>query len=51
MVNLKLGQDGANKRERKQTAAHTVVKSYLIVSCYGSLIIINPSVIGQRAFL
>ena len=28
MANLNLGQDVANKRERKQTAAHIVVKSY-----------------------
>ena len=28
MANLNLGQDVANKKERKQTAAHKVAKSY-----------------------
>ena len=28
MANLKLGQDVANKRERKLTAPHIVAKSY-----------------------
>ena len=28
MANPHLGQDVANKRERKQTAAHNVAKSY-----------------------
>ena len=44
MPNLYLGQDVANKRERKQTAAHIVAKSYPLgqavrMSRYGSLII------------
>ena len=28
MANLNLGQDLTNKRERKQTAAHIVARSY-----------------------
>ena len=48
MANLTLGQDVANKGERKQTAAHVVAKSYLLYQAarmrrYGSLININPS--------
>ena len=47
-----MGQDVANKRERKRTAAHIVAKSYPIASCirmrrYGSLIKINPSVFEE----
>ena len=42
MANLNLGQDVANKEERKLTAAHIVAKSYS-ASCNGSLININPS--------
>ena len=30
MANVNLGQDMANKRERKQTAAHNVAKFYAI---------------------
>ena len=48
MANLFLGQDVANKSERRQTAAHIVAKSYLLwlavrMRRYGSLININPS--------
>ena len=48
MASLNLGQNVANKRERKQTAAHIVAKSYPLwqavgMHCYGSLININPS--------
>ena len=50
MASLNLGQDVANKRERKQTAAHIVARSYslylAVKMCrYGSLININPSAI------
>ena len=50
MANLNLGQDVANYREKTQTAAHIVAKSYLIwqagrICCYGSLININPYVL------
>ena len=46
MVNLNLGQDAANKKERKQTAAHIVAKFYHLQQAvrmrrYGSLLI-NP---------
>ena len=48
MASLHLGQDVANKRERKWTAAHIVAKSYplylAVIMCnYGSLMNINPS--------
>ena len=48
MASLNLGQDVANKRERKLTAAHVVAKSYPLYLAvrmrrYGSLIKINPS--------
>ena len=48
MANLNLGQDVANKRERKKTAAHMVAKSCPLWQAawnprYGSLININPS--------
>ena len=48
MVNLKLGPDVANKRERKKITAHIVAKSYHLEQAvgmrrYGSLININPS--------
>ena len=48
MANLNLGQDVANKREIKYTAAHIVAKSYPLYLAeemrrYGSLIYINPS--------
>ena len=48
MANLNLGQDVANKRETKKTAAQYVAKSfplYLAVGMrrYGSLININSS--------
>ena len=48
MASLNLGQDVANKRERKQTAAHIVAKPYSLqpvagICHYGSLININPS--------
>ena len=48
MANLNLGQDVANKRKRKYTAAHRVATSCLLnqaagMSRYGSLININPS--------
>ena len=42
MANLNLGQDVANKRERKWIAAHIVAKSYSLYR-YFSLININPS--------
>ena len=53
MVNLNLGQDVANKREGKQTAAHIVAKSYPLEQAagmlrYGSLIKINPSGRARR---
>ena len=49
MANLNLGQDVANKRERKHTAAHKVAKFYPLklaerMRRYGSLITINPSI-------
>ena len=48
MINLDLDQDVANTRERKQTAAHKVAKSYPLQQAaemprYNSLIVINPS--------
>ena len=48
MANNKLGQDVANKIERKQEAVHIVAKSYPLQQAvgmyrYGSLININPS--------
>ena len=48
MANLKLGQDVANKRKRKNTVAHIVANSYPLwqadrMRCYGSLINISPS--------
>ena len=48
MANLNLGQDVANKRERKKTAAPKVIKSYPLqlgvkMRRYSSLININPS--------
>ena len=48
MASLNLGQDVANKIERKLTAAHIVAKSYPLYLAvkmrrYGSLIRINPS--------
>ena len=53
MANLNLGQDVANKRERKQTAAPLVAKSHTHKqaagrSRYGSLININPSGLSYR---
>ena len=47
MASLNLGQDVANNREIKLTAAHIAAKSYLfylaVKMCrYGSLININP---------
>ena len=47
MASLNLGHDVAKKRERKQTAAHIVAKSYplwqaIIMRRYGSLSNINP---------
>ena len=50
MANLNLGQDVANKVERKLTAVLTVAKSYLLKQAekmrrYGSLVNINPSVL------
>ena len=53
MVLLILGQDVANKRERKYTAAHIVAKSQPLYQAagmrrYRSLIIINPSVFPYR---
>ena len=48
MADLNLGQDVANKRERKQAATHVVAISYPLQQAvgmhrYGSLININPS--------
>ena len=48
MASRNLGQDVAYKRERKQTAAHVVSKSYFLWQAVkkcrcGSLININPS--------
>ena len=48
MASLNLDEDVANKRERKQTAANVVAKSYPLYLAvrmrrYGSLIKINPS--------
>ena len=48
MASLNLGQDVANKRERKWSAAHIVAKSYPLLLAvgmrrYGSLINMNPS--------
>ena len=48
MASLNLGQDVANKRERKYIAVHIVAKSYPLYIAvrmrrYGSLIKINPS--------
>ena len=48
MANLNLGQDVANKRERKYTAAHIVAKYENLYQAagmrrYGSLSNINPS--------
>ena len=48
VASLNLGQDVANERERKQTAAHVVAKSYPLyltvkICRYVSLININPS--------
>ena len=48
MANLNLGQDVANKRERKLTAANIMAKSYLLYLAVkmcrcGSLINIKPS--------
>ena len=46
MASLNLGQDVANKGERKQTAAHIVAKSYplyIAVRMHHSLLKINPS--------
>ena len=52
MANLNLGQDVANKRERKWTAVHIVAKSYPLylavrMRCYVSLLNINPSTIEE----
>ena len=49
MASLNIGQDVANKRERKETAVHIVAKSYPLylavkMGRYGSLMNINPSV-------
>ena len=48
MTNLNLGQDVASNRERKETAAYIVAKSYAlqlaaVMRRCGSLININPS--------
>ena len=48
MANLKLGQDVANKREKKYTDAHIAAKFYPLwlavkMRRYGSLINIYPS--------
>ena len=53
LVDLNLGQDVANKTERKMTAARIVAKSYLLQQAvrlrrYGSLININPSAPNER---
>ena len=53
MANLILGQDVANKRERKQTADHILLRFYLlqkaaVIRRYGSLININPSCSYQK---
>ena len=50
MTNLNFGQDVANKRERKQTAAHIVAKSYPLKQAagmrrHGSLLNINNPLI------
>ena len=55
MASLNLGKDVANKRERKQTAAHKVAKFYspwqAVGMCrYVSLININPSDRQDRGF-
>ena len=42
MANLNLGQDVANKRERKKTAAHLVTQA-VGMHRYGSPFNINPS--------
>ena len=43
MASLDVGQDVANKRERKETAAHIVAKSIAVrLRRYGSLIKSNP---------
>ena len=51
MANLNLGQDVANKGERKQTATHKFSPPQLAVRMgrYGSLITINPSSLQQVA--
>ena len=50
MPSLNLGQDVANKRERKKRVAHIVAKPYPLylavrMHLYGSLIKINPSAV------
>ena len=55
MASLNIGKDVANKRERKQTAAHIVTKSYplyiAVKMCrYGSLINIDPSALHEVCF-
>ena len=55
MANRNLGQDVANKKERKSTIADKVAKSYSQLQAvgmrrYGSLIIINPSGFSQVGF-
>ena len=55
MSSLHVGQDVANKRERKQTAAHIVAKSYLLYTAvkmyrYGCLININLSGKKEKFF-
>ena len=52
MASLNFGQDVANKRERKLTAAHIAAKSYPLCLAvrmrrYGSLLNINPSLLVQ----
>ena len=53
MENLNLGQDVANKRERKMTAAHTVAifLSPKQTVRYGSLININPYVFFLPSYI
>ena len=54
MASLNLGQDVANKIQRKQTAVNIVANSYPLyltvgMRHYGSLIIINPSTLSHLA--
>ena len=55
MASLNLGQDVANERERKWTAAHIVAKILspmpsIRMDRYGSLIKINPSRRAKASF-